>query len=168
LKGSFDKLVSIEMIEAVGHQYYDDYFAKCSSLLNDQGALLLQAITIGEQHYDYHIRHVDFTFGMFFQVAAYLRLRTQSVCHPQTDMRMLHTEDLTPHYVHTLRRWREAFMDQLDRVTEMGYGDAFIRLWHFYLCYCEAAFAERRVHLAHLIYCKQVAGSILRPNYGNV
>ncbi len=155
LEGKFDKIVSVEMIEAVGHQYYDEFFAKCSSLLKDSGVILLQAITIGEQNYDYHIRHVDFIRRYVFpggclpSIGALNRAAIKT-----TDMRVLHAEDLTVHYVHTLRNWRQSFMESLDEVSRLGYSDSFIRLWHFYLCYCEAAFAERRVHLTHLVYCK--------------
>ena len=155
LTGKFNKLVSIEMIEAVGHQYYDEFFSRCSELLTQDGAMLLQAITIGEQDFDYHKNHVDFIRKYVFpggclpSVAAL----SQSVGRV-TNMRMLHQQDITPHYVKTLQHWRFEFMNKLDKVKSLGYDDAFIRLWHFYLCYCEAAFAERRVHNVHLIYGK--------------
>ena len=69
-------------------------------------------------------------------------------------MRMLHQADISPHYVKTLQHWRSQFMRNLENVRELGYEDSFVRLWHFYLCYCEAAFAERRVHNVHLLFAK--------------
>lgn len=155
LSGKFNKIVSIEMIEAVGYQYYDEYFSRCSKLLTDDGVMLLQAITIGEQNYEHHRKHIDFIRKYVFpggclpSIAALL----QSVGRV-TNMRMLHQEDITPHYVITLRHWRRQFMSKLDEVRRLGYDDAFIRLWHFYLCYCEAAFSERRVHNVHLMFAK--------------
>jgi cyclopropane-fatty-acyl-phospholipid synthase len=155
LTGKYDKIVSIEMIEAVGHQFYDEYFAQCSDLLHDDGAMLLQSITMGENDFDYHIRHVDFIRKYVFPGGCLpcVSALTQSVGRV-SDMRMLYQEDITPHYVRTLRFWRSQFMSKLDEVRAMGYPDAFIRLWHFYLCYCEAAFAERRVHNIHLMFAK--------------
>lgn len=155
LEGQFDKIVSIEMIEAVGHQYYDTYFSKCHSLLRDDGAMLLQAITIGEQNYEYHIRHVDFIGKYIFPGGSLpsVSALTRSVGRVST-MRMLYQEDITPHYARTLELWRMAFMDQLGKVRELGFDESFIRRWHFYLCYCEAAFAERRVHCTHVMFAK--------------
>lgn len=155
LTGQFDKIVSVEMIEAVGHQYYDTYFETCSNLLTDSGIMLLQAITMSEQNYEYHIRHVDFIRRYVFPGGSLPSIVALSrSVGKMTDMRMLHTEDITEHYVRTLQFWRQAFLENLDRVQELGYPEAFTRMWHFYLCYCEAAFAERRVHNVHLVYCK--------------
>ena len=155
LEGKFNKIVSIEMIEAVGHQFYDAYFSRCSSLLDDQGVMLLQAITIGEQNFAKHIRQVDFIRRYVFPGGCLPSVTAlASSVGRSTDMRMLHQEDITPHYVETLACWRNAFMAKLDQVRQLGYSESFIRLWHFYLCYCEAAFAERRVHNTHLIFAK--------------
>ncbi len=155
LEGKFDKLVSIEMIEAVGHQYYDEYFSRCSNLLEDDGLMLLQSITIGEQNFNYHKNHVDFIRKYVFPGGCLPSVTALANSVGQvTDMRMLYQEDITPHYVKTLAYWRFEFMRKLDQVKELGYDDAFIRMWHFYLCYCEAAFAERRVHNIHLMFAK--------------
>lgn len=155
LEGSYDKIVSIEMIEAVGHEYYDEYFAKCSSLLNDRGVMLLQSITMGENDYSYHIRHVDFIRKYVFPGGCLpcVSALTRSVGRV-SNMRMLVQDDITPHYTKTLRFWRNQFLNKLDEVRGLGYSESFIRLWHFYLCYCEAAFAERRVHNIHLMFAK--------------
>ena len=155
LTGKYDKIVSIEMIEAVGHQFYDEYFSRCSDLLRDDGVMLLQSITIGEQNFKYHINHVDFIRKYIFPGGCLPSVTTLSnAVGRSTDMRMLSQEDITPHYVKTLAYWRREFMSRLDEVRALGYDEPFIRFWHFYLCYCEAAFAERRVHSIHILYCK--------------
>ena len=155
LTGKYDKIVSIEMIEAVGHEFYDEYFSRCSNLLTDEGLMLLQSITIGEQNFDYHIRNVDFIRKYVFPGGCLpsVTALANSVGRV-TDMRMLSLEDITPHYVKTLAYWRCQFMAQLFEVRALGYDERFIRLWHFYLCYCEAAFAERRVHNIHIVFAK--------------
>ena len=155
LEGKFDKIVSIEMIEAVGHQYYDKYFSRCSELLTDQGVMLLQSITIAETLFGYHKRHVDFIRKYVFPGGCLPSVTAlASSVGRVTDMRMLYQEDITPHYVKTLAFWRHQFMGKLEEVKRLGFDDSFIRLWHFYLCYCEAAFAERRVHNIHLMFAK--------------
>ena len=155
LSGKYNKLVSIEMIEAVGYQYYDEFFSCCSNLLTDDGVMLLQAITIGEQNFEYHKRHVDFIRKYVFPGGCLPSITAlANSAARMTEMRMLHQADITPHYVTTLQHWRSQFMSKLDEVKSLGYEDAFVRLWHFYLCYCEAAFAERRVHNVHLMFAK--------------
>ena len=155
LKGQYDKLVSIEMIEAVGHHYYDQFFGKCSDLLRSHGAMLLQAITIGEQNYDYHIRNVDFIGKYIFPGGSLpsISALSQSIGRV-SKMRMIHQMDITPHYERTMLCWREKFFERLDAIRALGYDESFLRRWHFYLCYCEAAFAERRVHCTHLMFGK--------------
>ena len=155
LSGKFNKIVSIEMIEAVGHQYYDEFFSCCTKLLTDDGAMLLQAITMGEQNFEYHKKHVDFIRKYVFPGGCLpsVTALASSVARV-TEMRMLHQADISPHYVKTLQHWRLQFMSNLENVRELGYEDSFVRLWHFYLCYCEAAFAERRVHNVHLLFAK--------------
>jgi cyclopropane-fatty-acyl-phospholipid synthase len=146
LKGQFDKLVSIEMIEAVGARYLDTYFAKCSSLLKSSGAMLLQAITLQDQYYARALRSVDyiqrFVFpGSFIPSVSAI---TSSVCRA-TDMKLFNLEDIGPHYAPTLRLWRERFFARIAQVRKLGYPDSFVRLWEFYLCYCEGGFAERQL-----------------------
>lgn len=155
LTGKYDKIVSIEMIEAVGHQYYDRYFSQCADLLTDDGVMLLQSITMSEQNFQFHIRHVDFIRKYVFPGGCLpsVTALANSVAKA-TDMRMLDQQDITPHYVKTLAHWRIQFMNKLPEVRALGYGESFIRLWHFYLCYCEAAFAERRVHNIHVMFAK--------------
>ena len=155
LEGKYDKLVSIEMIEAVGHQYYDQFFGKCNDLLRADGAMLLQAITIGEQNYDYHIRNVDFIGKYIFPGGSLPSISALSKSVGRVSrMRMILQTDITPHYERTMLCWREKFSEKLDAIRSLGYDESFLRRWHFYLCYCEAAFAERRVHCTHLMFAK--------------
>ncbi|MDX1516400.1 MAG: cyclopropane-fatty-acyl-phospholipid synthase family protein [Woeseiaceae bacterium] len=143
LSGRYDKLVSIEMVEAVGWQYHDVFFKKCSSLLAEDGEMLLQAITIADQQYDRYRRNVDFIRRYIFpggclcSITAMCETLTRA-----TDMRVVHAEDIGPHYATTLRHWRERFVSRLDDVRRLGYSEEFVRMWNFYLCYCEGAFIE--------------------------
>jgi len=155
LEGCYDKLVSIEMIEAVGHEYLDTYFNTCNKLLKDDGLMLLQAITIMDQEYDRARRAVDFIQKYIFPGGFIPSLTT--LCGSLTrvtDMRLFHLEDIGPHYALTLQHWRERFRDNLDRVREQGFDDHFIRMWEYYLCYCEGGFTERAIGTAQLLLSK--------------
>lgn len=144
LDGSYDKLVSIEMIEAVGHKFHETYFRKCCELLKPDGQMLLQAITIADQNYDKYKKSVDFINRYIFPGGCLTSLTDMTrTMTGHTDMRVIHVEDIGPHYARTLKLWRHRFLDKLDRVRELGYSDNFIRMWEYYLCYCEAAFIER-------------------------
>ncbi len=146
LEGSFDKLVSIEMIEAVGHEYHDTYFKKCCDLLKSDGQMLLQAITIADQRYDQYKTSVDFIKRYIFPGGCLTSVTDMtSTMTRHTDMRVIHLEDIGPHYATTLRRWHDRFFARIDEVRGLGYSDAFIRMWQFYLCYCESAFVERAI-----------------------
>jgi cyclopropane-fatty-acyl-phospholipid synthase len=146
LEGQYDKLVSIEMIEAVGWRYYDTYFRKCTALLKPDGVGCIQAITIPDRYYEEGKRTVDFVKryifpGSFIPSIAAL---AESVARA-TDLTIAHLQDITPHYATTLRAWYERFCEQLPRVRELGFPEPFIRMWEFYLCYCEAGFRERAI-----------------------
>ena len=144
LKGSYDKLVSIEMIEAVGFEYLDDFFRGCSNILKDSGLMCLQAITIADQVFDRYRRSLDFIRSHVFPGSCLTSLASMTASLARTtDLRLIHLEDITPHYIKTLRLWRERFSAQVDQVRALGYPESFVRLWEFYLCYCEAGFAER-------------------------
>jgi cyclopropane-fatty-acyl-phospholipid synthase len=155
LEGTYDKLVSIEMIEAVGHQFLDAYTAKCASLLKPDGAMLLQAITIQDQVYEQALKSVDFIQRFIFpgsfipSVAAI----TGSV-RRATDMKVFHLEDIGPHYATTLRLWRENFFARIDDVRALGYPESFVRMWEFYLCYCEGGFLERQIGDVQMLLTK--------------
>jgi len=152
LEGTFDKLVSIEMIEAIGWQQFDTYFAKCGELLKPGGRLLIQAITIADQRYENAKRSVDFIQRYIFPGSNLpsISAMTFSIAR-KSDLLVTGLEDIGLHYAKTLRYWRQAFLDQLPLVREMGYSDDFIRMWEFYLCYCEGGFLERAISDVHLI-----------------
>jgi cyclopropane-fatty-acyl-phospholipid synthase len=158
LAGQYDKLVSIEMIEAVGHQYYDTFFRKCSELLKPEGTMLLQAITIADQRYESAQRAVDFIQRYIFPGSCIpsVTAMSQSLTRA-TDMRLFHLEDIGPHYALTLRRWRENFNSHLNDVRAQGYPESFIRMWEFYLCYCEAGFMERVIGDVQMLLVKPEA-----------
>ena len=155
LKGRYDKAISIEMIEAVGANYLDTYLAKCSSLLAPHGAMLLQAITIQDQFYEQARKSVDYIQRFIFpgsfipSVEAISRSLT-----PATDLKIFNLEDIGPHYARTLREWRRNFFDHLPKVRALGYPDSFVRLWEFYLCYCEGGYAERQLGDVQLLLTK--------------
>ncbi|MGI9221032.1 MAG: class I SAM-dependent methyltransferase [Woeseiaceae bacterium] len=144
LEGEFDKLVSIEMIEAVGHQFHSQFFRKCCDLLKPDGQMLLQAITIADQNYTQYTKGVDFIRRYIFPGGCLASVTDMTrVMTSETDMRAIHVEDIGPHYARTLRKWNEKFSANIEKVRAMGYPETFIRMWEFYLCYCEAAFIER-------------------------
>lgn len=146
LEGQYDKLVSIEMIEAVGHEFHDTYFSKCCELLKKDGLMLLQAITIADQHYERAKKTVDFIKRYIFPGGCLTSVTAMSDTLTRvTDMRIVDLEDIGPHYATTLRRWHERFSDSIDEVRGMGFSEEFIRMWRYYLCYCEGAFMERAI-----------------------
>jgi cyclopropane-fatty-acyl-phospholipid synthase len=155
LTGKYDKLVSIEMIEAVGHHFLDTYLKVCADRLKDGGMMALQAITIIDQAYEAQIKSVDFIRRYIFpggfipSVTAIASSLTKV-----TDLRLFHLEDITPHYSRTLRAWRERFFANLDAVRKLGYPETFIRMWEYYLCYCEGAFHERYIGSAQMVLTK--------------
>ena len=155
LKGQFDKLVSIEMIEAVGARYLDTYLRQCASLLRPDGAMLLQAITIQDQAYAQALRSVDFIQryifpGSFIPAISVIADALRRV----TDLKIYHLEDIGPHYARTLALWRENFRGGLDAVRHLGYSEQFIRRWDFYLCYCEGGFLERQLGDVQMLLTK--------------
>ena len=155
LQGQFDKLVSIEMIEAVGHQFYDIYFKKCASLLKPNGIALIQAITIADQRFESAKNSVDFIQRYIFpgsnipSITAMLTSITKV-----SDLKIYDLEDIGLHYATTLRIWRENFFANIDAVRSLGYSEEFINMWEFYLCYCEGGFAERALGDVHLLLVK--------------
>ena len=144
LEGRYDKLVCIEMIEAVGHEYLDTFFAKCSTLLEEHGMLLLQAITIQDQRYDAACRSVDFIQKHIFpggcipSVAAICGALARA-----SDFKLFRIEDIGPHYATTLAHWRENLARNAAAARALGLSETFLRKWEFYFRYCEAGFAER-------------------------
>src|SRR3989338_6830596 len=158
LKGQFDKLVSVEMIEAVGHRHYDTYFGTCSRLLKPEGAMLLQAIVIADQYYENAKRNVDFIQRYIFPGSCIPSIGAISQAITRaTDMRLFHLEDIPPHYATSLRLWRERFFANIGQVRGLGYPETFIRMWEFYLCYCEGGFLERVIGDVHMIFTKPLS-----------
>jgi len=155
LTGQYDKLVSIEMIEAVGHQFYDTYFRQCGRLLKDDGLMLLQAITITDQRYEAARRSVDFIQRHIFPGSTIpsVTAMLESVTHA-SDLKLAHLEDIGPHYATTLRAWRDNFFANFAAVRALGYPEEFIRMWEFYLSYCEGGFAERALGDVHMLLAK--------------
>jgi cyclopropane-fatty-acyl-phospholipid synthase len=155
LKGQYSKLVSIEMIEAVGHHYLDAYFKSCSRLLKPDGMMLLQAITIIDQVFERHKRSVDFIKRYIFPGSCIPSIAAiMSSIAKATDLRLFHLEDITAHYAKTLACWREQFFNNIDAVKKLQYPEAFIRMWDYYLSYCEAGFAERYIGNAQMLFTK--------------
>jgi len=155
LTGRYDKLVSIEMIEAVGHHFLDTYLRVCSDRLKDDGVMALQAIIIDDQAYEAQIKSVDFIRryifpGGFIPSVAAITSSLATV----TDLRLFHLEDLTPHYARTLQVWRDRFFAESDAVRKLGYPETFIRMWEYYLCYCEGAFRERYIGSVQMVLAK--------------
>ncbi|MBP5948597.1 MULTISPECIES: SAM-dependent methyltransferase [unclassified Pseudomonas] len=158
LTGEYDKLVSIEMIEAVGHRFLPTYFKQCAQLLKSNGLMLLQAITIREQRYEQAKRGVDFIQRYIFPGGALPCVQKMlEIVSRDTDMNLLHMEDFGLHYAKTLRLWHENFRRAHGRLSELGYDDYFLRLWEFYLCYCEGGFLERTIGTAQLLLAKPAA-----------
>lgn len=155
LTGQFDKLVSIEMIEAVGHRFLPTYFKQCAHLLKDNGLMLLQAITIREQRYAQAKRSVDFIQRYIFPGGALPSVHKMlEIVGGETDMNLLHMEDFGLHYARTLRIWHDNFRHAHGYLAEQGYDDYFLRLWEFYLCYCEGGFLEGAIGTAQLLLAK--------------
>ena len=161
LKGKFDKLVSIEMIEAVGHHFYKTFFGTCSRLLKDDGLMALQTITIGDRIFDRHKKSVDFIKRYIFPGSCIPSITAISkAIAGATDLQIVNLKDISPHYAHTLREWRRRFFNNIVKVRELGFSDTFIRMWEYYLCYCEGGFAERYIGNVQLILAKP----FWRPN----
>ena len=155
LRGGFDKLVSIEMIEAVGREYLEEFFGACSRLLKPDGLMTLQAITIRDQFYDRAARERDWLKKYIFPGSCLLSMSAmQHAMKVATDLRLVHMEDLGAHYARTLAEWRERFNANRGRIDGLGFDDRFVRLWNYYMCYCEGAMAERHCSVVQLVAAK--------------
>ncbi|UUY10508.1 cyclopropane-fatty-acyl-phospholipid synthase family protein [Pseudomonas sp. J452] len=158
LNGQYDKLVSIEMIEAVGHRFLPTYFKQCARLLKDDGLMLLQAITIRDQRYEQAKRSVDFIQRYIFPGGALPSVHKMlEIVNRETDMNLHHMEDFGLHYAKTLRLWHDNLRHARHALEQLGYDDYFYRLWEFYLCYCEGGFLERTIGTAQLLLAKEKA-----------
>ena len=161
IDGQYDKIVSIEMIEAVGHEFIPEYFKKISSLLKPNGLMALQGITYNDQNFDTYKDSVDFIKKYIFPGSCLISVsQIIHVIKDKTDLSMIDMEDITRHYAETLNRWRKKFMDVLPEVREMGYSELFINMWEFYFLYCEAGFLERNIGDVQLVFAKSGARDI--------
>ncbi|MBD0410346.1 SAM-dependent methyltransferase [Pseudoalteromonas distincta] len=152
LKGKYDKLVSIEMIEAVGHEYLPSFFTQCGELLKDDGAMLIQAITIGDQRYKHYLKNSDFIQQYIFPGGCLPSLNEMSEqIKNNTDM-VIHTvNDIGAHYARTLADWRSRFIKSWPDLDRSKFDERFYRLWLFYFAYCEGAFRARATSTVHLM-----------------
>ena len=158
LRGRFDKLVSIEMIEAVGHRYLPAYFRQCAARLKENGLMLLQVITIRDQRYAQARRSVDFIQRYIFPGGALPSLSVLlDTASRQTALNLVHMEDFGQDYARTLRHWRDNLNRSRSALLELGYDETFQRLWEFYLCYCQGGFEERQIGVAQLLWAGPTA-----------
>jgi len=151
LTGQFSKIVSIEMIEAVGHKFMPTYFSMIDTLLKPGGKTLIQAITMNDQRYDGYVKNVDFIQRHIFPGG---HLPSVSVIcdllKNNTNMYMKQLSDYRIDYAKTLSAWRDSFLENREAITQLGFTDDFIRLWEYYFCYCEGGFRESAIGLVHI------------------
>ncbi|CAH0991230.1 Tuberculostearic acid methyltransferase UfaA1 [Sinobacterium norvegicum] len=155
LQGQFDKLISIEMIEAVGHKFYQSYFEQCSHLLKEDGLALIQAITISDQRFHQAKNRVDFIQRYIFPGGCLPSVSVISNCiADHTDMQIVDLDDITKDYALTLHHWRQEFHRGIEQVKQLGFDDIFCRMWEYYLSYCEGGFRERVIQTSQILIAK--------------
>ena len=160
LSGKYNKLVSIEMIEAVGHQFYDTYFGKISNLLTEDGDAVIQAITIRDQRYQEALKSVDFIQKYIFPGSTIPSLNSiQNSLTLSTNMTIFNIQDIGDDYAKTLNDWKKRFTSQKKEIAKLGFDEHFMRMWFFYFCYCEGGFKEKVISDIHL--------HITKPLYRN-
>ncbi|KXZ62511.1 Cyclopropane-fatty-acyl-phospholipid synthase [Acinetobacter venetianus] len=152
LEGQFDKLVSIEMIEAVGEQYLSTYFSKCRSLLKPNGLGLIQAITIEDVRYKKALNTVDYIKRYIFPGSFIPCISVLTQAASEQGLRLKHLEDIGLSYAETIHQWRERFLEAKSQVLALGFDENFIRMWDFYFCYCEGGFKEGVISDVHLLF----------------
>jgi len=161
LTGEYDKIVSIEMIEAVGYEYVPLYFQKVSSLLKEDGLFGLQGITFNDQEFDDYKRSVDFIKKYIFPGSCLISIaQVTEAMKKYTDFSISHLEDITMHYATTLKTWRSNFLDQIITIKNLGFSKEFIKIWEFYFAYCEAGFRERNIGNYQFIFSKPAVQNI--------
>ena len=161
LEGQFDKIVSIEMFEAVGLNHYDDYFGAVERLLKPSGSMLMQTITVDEQHFPHYHGQPDWIEKYIFpggELASIGKI-LESLARVTT-MSLYHAENFGTHYARTLQQWRERYQAELGRVRALGFSDRFIRMWDLYFAFCEAAFLERHTGVFQLVLNKNYSGAM--------
>ena len=165
LTGQYDKIVSIEMIEAVGHEYVPLFFKIVSSLLKEDGLFVMQGITYNDQNFEVYKNSVDFIKKYIFPGSCLVSVSqvTESM-KKYTDLSIVHLEDITVHYARTLKIWRENFQSSIPSIKALGFSSAFIKMWDFYFVYCEAGFRERHIGDYQFVFSKPGAREI-KINY---
>jgi cyclopropane-fatty-acyl-phospholipid synthase len=167
VRGQFDRIVSIEMLEAVGHRYFGTYFATIDRLLAPDGLAAIQVITIPEQRYDNYRRRPDFIQRYIFPGGHLPSLEAMSGSMGEnSELYVDSAENIGVHYAETLRRWRERFLDNVDEVLALGFDERFVRMWEFYLAYCEGAFLARYINDLQLVLTRPMNGSLGVGPYG--
>jgi len=155
LSGTFDKIISIEMIEAVGHEYVELFFEKISKLLKKNGLFALQGITFNDHKFDEYKNSVDFIKKYIFPGSCLISIsQITNAIKNRTDLEVVNLEDISKHYSKTLYEWRKNFMNVLPEVKSLGFSNAFINMWEFYFIYCEAGFIERNIGDYQVIFAK--------------
>ncbi|WP_438970463.1 class I SAM-dependent methyltransferase [Methylophaga sp.] len=154
LKGQYDKLISIEMVEAVGHHFIEEFFQRCSDLLTPEGLAIIQAITLEDHRYQQAVKEVDFIKHYIFPGSFIPCVGVLVDAAGNAELKLTNLEDIGPSYAKTLREWRHRFHQHIEKVRELGYDEQFIRMWDFYLCYCEGGFIERSISDVHLLFSK--------------
>ena len=155
LEGQYDKLVSIEMVEAVGHAHLGEYLRVCSERLRPGGLFALQGITIADRLFEPYRHSVDFIQRYIFPGSALISVGSfTEALRRSSDLQLVHLEDIGPHYARTLREWRRRFFANLPAVKDLGFSDRFVRMWEYYLCYCEAGFLERTIGNLQVVAAK--------------
>lgn len=164
LEGRFDRVVSIEMIEAIGARYQEAYFGKLAALLEDDGLALVQAITIEGHRYEQALRSVDFIKRHIFPGSFIPSVHGMLGASARAgDLQLVHLEDFGLSYARTLNAWRSRFLAAREQARALGYDERFLRLWDFYLAYCEGGFLERSIGVSHLLFARPGA----RPAHGD-
>ncbi|MEX0835512.1 MAG: cyclopropane-fatty-acyl-phospholipid synthase family protein, partial [Nitriliruptor sp.] len=167
VRGQFDRIVSIEMLEAVGHRYLGTYFETIDRLLAPDGLAAIQVITIPEQRYDNYRRRPDFIQRYIFPGGHLPSLEAMAGSMGDNgELYVEHVENIGHHYAETLRRWRERFLANVDEVHALGFDDRFVRMWEFYLAYCEGAFLARYINDLQLVLTRPMNGTLGVGPYG--
>lgn len=155
IKGQYDKIVSVEMLEAVGARYFENYFEQCHKLLKQDGILALQVITCPDSRFEALRDGVDWIQKHIFPGSLLPSVGSMNEAINRTgDLTLVDLKDLGLHYARTLKTWFENFNQQLEEVKQLGFSETFIRKWNYYLCYCEAAFEMRNINVMQLVYAR--------------
>ncbi len=155
IEGKFDKIVSIEMLEAVGHKFLEVYFKKCNDLLKKDGILAIQVITCPDSRYESLRNGVDWIQKHIFPGSLLPSVSSiNKAINNTSDMTLVDLKDMGLHYARTLSAWQKEFNQQLSEVKKMGFDERFIRKWNYYFSYCEAAFEMRNIHVMQMVYAR--------------